>query len=730
MTEADERTTRTPSPWNSGTPTFWSRRGAMGGVKSRPKRRVSVMVVGCVLTLVASVVTMVAGGPGAAASPVGTIVTYSATSIHSPDGITAGPDGNMWFANISGNSIGRITATGAVTAFTGTGINQPEDVTAGPDGNLWFTNYGNSSIGRITPTGTVANFAAATINHPFEIAAGPDGNLWFTNKGNNSIGRITPTGTVANFTGMGISGPSGIAAGADGNLWFANQGNNTIGRITVGGAVTTYTKAGLDGPFAIAAGPDGNLWFTNWSASPAIGRITPAGVIDLYTAATVVGPASISVGPDGAMWFANYGNNSIGRIDSLGGITNFANTGPGQVQSIAGGPGGDVWFTNLGDNSIGKITAVPGSYFHPLAPDRVLDSRGATGGWNAPLTAGTPKLLQVSGGTTGIPRGATAVVLNVTVTAGTANSFLTVFPAGAPVPRSSNVNFAAGQTTPNLVTVKVGTGGQVAFANATGAVHVVADIAGYFDQYLDDRYIAVTPTRLLDSRGATGGWNAPLVAGTPRTLPVRGVGPVPGTADAVILNVTVTNPTANSFLTVYPTGTTVPTVSNLNFAVGQTVPNLVMVQPGTGGQVSFANAIGSADVVVDVAGYFNLVTGAVFYPLTPVRVLDSRTALGGWNAKLAAGSPRTLPATATGGVAAGATALLANATVTESTANSFLTVYPTGTAATTSNLNFAVGQTTANLVPATVGPTGTISFATSAGATHVLFDLAGYFAPT
>jgi streptogramin lyase len=678
-----------------------------------------------------SVVAALAGDLTAAtAAPVGTIETYAATSIHSPAGITTGPDGNMWFTNSATDTIGRITATGTVDSFTGAGIDGPNDVTTGPDGNLWFTNYANSTIGRITPSGSVTNFTGSTISYPYEIAAGADGALWFTNKGGDSIGRITTAGVVTRYLGLGISLPSGIAAGPDGNMWFTNQNNNRIGRITPTGTVTTFTATGVENPYAIAAGRDGNLWFTNWSASPSIGRITPTGAISLFTAAGVSGPTDISAGPDGNLWFANYGNNSIGRIDSLGGIATFANTGPGQPWSIAGGPDGDVWFTNLGDNSIGKITAVAGSYFHPLNPTRLLDSRGPTGGWGTPLTAGTPRQLQVTGGVLAIPKSATAVVLNVTVTRGTANSFLTVFPAGEPVPKASNLNFAPGQTAPNLVTVKVGAGGKVAFSNAIGAVDVVADIQGYFAPIAADRYTPKTPARLLDSRTPTGGWDAPLVAGSPRSLQVRGVAGIPAGADAVILNVTVTGGSANSFLTSFPTGSSVPTASNLNFAAGQTVANLVMAKIGAGGQVSFANASGAVDVVVDVAGYFDVAAGSLFHPLTPARVLDSRTTVGGWNAKLAAGAPRSLVATASGGVGAGATALIANTTVTESTANSFLTVLPSGAAVMTSasNLNFAAGQTTANLVAATVGPTGGFTFRTAVGSTHVVFDVAGYFA--
>ena len=190
-------------------------------------------------------------------------------------------------------------ATGTITEFT-TGIvatpsASPQAITAGPDGNLWFTEFigalsttagsgvsvvpgSLSAIGRITPTGTVTEFTSGITAGavPIGIAAGPDGNVWFTEWSGNRIGRITPTGMVTEFT-SGITasaGLSGIAAGPDGNLWFTEETNSAIGRITPTGTVTEFTTGifGFD-PQVITAGPDGNMWFTD--EDNAIGRIVP-----------------------------------------------------------------------------------------------------------------------------------------------------------------------------------------------------------------------------------------------------------------------------------------------------------------------------------------------------------------------------------------------------------------------------------------------------------------------
>jgi virginiamycin B lyase len=110
-----------------------------------------------------------------------------------PVGITAGPDGAVWFVESGGNSIGRITTAGVVTEFRiPTANSTPIGITAGPDGALWFTENGANKIGRITTAGIITEFPVPTANSDLVgITAGPDGALWFTEFLGNKIGRIT-----------------------------------------------------------------------------------------------------------------------------------------------------------------------------------------------------------------------------------------------------------------------------------------------------------------------------------------------------------------------------------------------------------------------------------------------------------------------------------------------------------------------------------------------------------
>ena len=139
-------------------------------------------------------------GVATAAGPVITEFTLpNAGSV--PNGIAAGPDGNVWFAEYSGNRIGRITPAGVITEFpVPTPNSQPNGIVTGPDKNLWFTEMAGNKIGRITTSGTITEFPVPTPNaEPRHIAAGADGNLWFTEFVANKIGRITTAGVITEF---------------------------------------------------------------------------------------------------------------------------------------------------------------------------------------------------------------------------------------------------------------------------------------------------------------------------------------------------------------------------------------------------------------------------------------------------------------------------------------------------------------------------------------------------
>jgi hypothetical protein len=159
--------------------------------------------------------------------------------------------------------------------------------------------------------------------------------------------------------------------------------------------------------------------------------------------------------------------------------------------------------------------------------------------------------------------------------------YVTVWPTGEPLPTASSLNFAAGATVPNLVITKVGTNGTVSLFNSDGDTHFVVDLLGWFDvSGRGPSGYASSPKRLMDTRDAL----VKIGADSIMQLKVTDVAGVPSRAKAVVLNVTVVDPTETSFLTVYPLGQPLPTVSNLNFTPGSTVPNQVIATIGDGGK--------------------------------------------------------------------------------------------------------------------------------------------------
>jgi hypothetical protein len=238
----------------------------------------------------------------------------------------------------------------------------------------------------------------------------------------------------------------------------------------------------------------------------------------------------------------------------------------------------------------------------------------------------------------------------------------------------------------------------------------------------------VAPARITDTRTGSGFPNSgsTLAAGSTLSVQVTGAGGVPLTGvSGVVVNATVTNTTGSSFLTAWPAGGTMPTVSNLNWVPGWTVPNRVTVPVGTGGKVNFYNKFGTTDLVIDVDGYYTdaTATGVFFVPVNPTRVIDTRVQGG----TLGAGGSSTYQVTGFAGIPSGASAALFNVTVTNTTAASFLTVYPGGgTRPVASDLNWVAGQTIPNMTVATLSSTGSVSFYNFSGSTDLVVDLFGY----
>jgi hypothetical protein len=368
------------------------------------------------------------------------------------------------------------------------------------------------------------------------------------------------------------------------------------------------------------------------------------------------------------------------------------------------------------------------SFFVPLNPARLLDTRDGTGGNVSGLAFNTLTELKVAG-VGGVPAtGATAVVLNVTVDSPITNGFITAWPSGEDQPVVSNLNFTPGQTVPNLVTVKIGANGKVNIYNSEGFTQVVADVVGYYTASPPTgggRFTAVTPGRVLDTREGAG---IPVGPSQTINVPVTGKFGVPSTGvTGVAVNVTVDQPTSSGFLTVWPTGEQQPLASSHNFVAGLTIANLVLAKVGAGGQISIFNNAGQTHVVVDVIGYFSGPAECSYLSARTVSSTAGSASDVGSTDRSANSRESTSTSPGVGPVPVNATAAIVNVTSVGSTLPSFVTVWPTGQQRpTASTMNPRPGVPVPNLAYLKLGSGGQLSVFNNTGQTDFLVDVFGY----
>jgi virginiamycin B lyase len=400
---------------------------------------------------------------------------YPVTTFDSgPEGITAGPDGALWFTEENMGRIGRITVAGSVREWVvpaSVGNSIPEGITVGPDGALWFTDTGGNNIGRITTAGTITEYPLPTSNaDPVGIVAGSDGALWFTESNGARIGRITTSGQITQYIGL-KSSAQGITAGADGALWFTENTADGIGRITTSGELSFYAlPTANSSPYGITPGPDGALWFTEYAGNK-IGRITTAGVISEYAVPTPNStPQGITAGSNGALWFTESGRgegSKIGSITTAGVITEFsvptAKSGPWGITS---GPDGELWFTEYLGNNIGEALFVSADL--SATPDSGAYQTEIAFGGSAFAPNETVEIYS---------SGVGSAVL-ASATADSAGSFTTA--ARAPIsPYGPRLFVGVGQSSGKLGAASFSTSPKLVVSPASGPVGTTVSASGY-----------------------------------------------------------------------------------------------------------------------------------------------------------------------------------------------------------------------------------------------------------
>lgn len=460
--------------------------------------------------------------------------------------------------------------------------------------------------------------------------------------------------------------------------------------------------------FVVSGASKGHIWLSviNLPAPPA---------------ATLPGPPQnvYAIPGEGQVW-VNWT-----RPTSDGGLTltsySITTSPGGTTTTVAGNSGGQLDVTGLADgttytfsivatNALGNSAATlsnpvtPGTQQAPYNPVATMGVGSATVSWTSgPVDSSLPPITSYTVISSGGAQVTAAAPMNHMVIAGL-----------SPAPHTFTVT-----------------------ANNSWGASPQSTSSNEISPLPGGTFNALAPSRILDTRTGNGGFPIRRVtANTGINLTVLGAGGVPATGvSAVVLNVTVTRPTGAGFVTAFPAGSLRPKTSNLNFALSQTVPNLVEVAVGVHGQVTLYVSGASADLVADVGGWVGDSTDSytplgLFTALAPSRILDTRTGNGAPVAKLGPNQTLTLQVSGRGNVpgASDVSAIVLNVTATKPTLHGYLTVYPAGAAhPLASNLNFAAGETVANRVMVALGTGGQITIANGPGSVSIVADVNGFF---
>ena len=545
----------------------------------------------------------------------------------------------------------------------------------------------------------------------------------------------------------GLRNPYRIAVdrtGGAGNFFINDVGQGTFEEVNVGRVGANYGWPSREG-----ACPQGQT--TNCPPPP-------AGVTDPITAYGRSLGTYITAGafvPDG-LWPADYdgaylfGDGGFGNIwlrgadGSVDYLAPFA-TGAFGLTDMTFGFDADgvmvLYYTQVGGglrkitpNSTAGQSTVTGLKMIPVTPFRAYDTGNGTGATPGAVFNGTTRVVDLSP-----PAGAAAALVNLTFDQTAGPGFVRTWAARTLRPGTSALNADRPNTTAaNTAVIALADDGSFVLESSTTARVVVDVMAWIVDPggaTADGRFIAVDPSRVVDTRLPAGGL---LESGSPNPwvrdgdrIDVEMLAhpdlPDDGEVGAVVISVgAIAGAAPGGFVGGYPGGTAYTGTSNVNVLVGETRANMMIIPLDDGAVISL-ETLNIADVVVDVLGYVTSdvapsSTSGLYNTIEPTRTVDSRVGQG--TTSLTSLDPREVGVP---GPASGASAIAQNITATNTSAPGFISAHPGPTPPVVSSVNYeAPGQTRAAFAFTTVSSADT-TFFTSLVPTDLVVDVVGYF---
>ena len=630
-------------------------------------------------------------------------VTWLVSSgLTAPFGVSVDNSGNVYIGDMTNLAVYKwIAAAQALTTLAAFGLDEGPGVAVDASGNVYIASYDKSAIDVWgAPAQQVTALVSSGLNGPYGVAVDVAGNVYFSDTFNNALKKWSAaTGTVSTLVSLGLHQPIGVAVDGSGNVYIADIMNNAVKEWNAATQQVTTLVSGLNGPRGVAVDGSGNVYIADtWNSAikeiPA-SFVAPISLTESGSAGTDSLPPVLPATTSLAGVFAPASDQSWLTIGSISnGVVSFSFT------ANASGASRVAHITVLGQQMTVTQNSQPTQATQTIAFGTLSNRVFGT----APFTV-------AASATSGLAVSFNSQTQAFCTISGTTVTLLSVGTCTLQATQSGDANYLP-----------------AAAVNQSFLVTAASSAAPL-------RFVPITPCRIVDTRNAAGPFGGPsITGGTSRdfTVPSSACS-IPSTAQAYSLNVAVVPVTTLGYLTLYPAGQSRPLASTLNSLDGRIKSNAAIVPAGTNGAVSVF-ASDTTQVILDINGYFVPATdptGLAFYPITPCRIADTRTAtapLGG--PALVGGQNRTFPILAsTCNLPATAQAYSLNFAAVPSGSLGYLTAWPTAqTRPLAASLNALTGAITANAAIVPAGANGSIDVFAS-NTTNLVIDINGYFAP-
>ena len=640
-------------------------------------------------------------------------VTTTVTVGTNPYGVTVDPNTDtIYVTNFNSNNVSVIDgATNTVTTTVSVGTN-PYGVAVNPNTDtIYVTNFNSNNVSVIDgATNTVTATISAGTN-PVRVAVNPTTNtIYVANFSSNNVSVIDGATTLPDVptSVTGVAGNSsatiswsppttynylpvtGYAVGlypSNGsapiiniypNNVFTADISNLIPGVSYSYSVTAMNSDGSGVPFLSSS-----------SVVPYTVPNAPTNVVATASnaSANVTWNAPVNNGGSAITGYSvtpyqnGVAQTPVNTTTTSLAFTNTLTNGDSYVFVVTANNIAGASVSSLPSNAVTPIT-VPNAPTNVVATSIGNDSVNLS--WSAPVNNGGSAITGYS--VTSTPSGVSLSTTGTSVTIGSLTS-------GTSYTFTITANNQSGSSTPTT----------------SSSVLVKS---GYFYSSL------ASPVRVYDTRSTYNynGKGQTMSSGSVNTISF--VGFVPSNAVAVAINVTVTNTTSSSYLTLYPTGEPRSPTSSLNWTTGQTIANMSEVRLGDNQSINVFNFSGSADLVVDLQGYYSTSSTSSYVPIAPVRIFDSRN-----SSPITKSAVVSLPS----GLPPNLTDAVIQVTGIQPSLPTFLTIYPDSTTQpSTSNLNLSAGQILGNLAIIPIVD-GKIDISNYQGTINVAMDLMGYY---